>query len=175
MMRYAPALAILPVCAFAAGTDPEPPKPTETTERCADGQVWDAGTSACVDAQDSRLDDDDRLRAARELAYAGRPRDALRVLAAVSAGEDPDVLALRGFATRRAGDWAGAIRLYRAALATEPDHWQTLSYMGQALAQRGDRRGAADHLERIRASGGRGSWPEISLARMLRTGRSSDY
>ena len=157
----------------AAGTGTPTPQ-TPTSQTCEAGQVWDERSKACVDARDARLTDDDRLDAARELAAHGRPADALRVLAAHGAADAPEVLTLRGFATRRAGDWAGGVALYRAALALDPDHWQARSYLGLGLLERGDRDGALAELAAIRAGGGRGTYPERELAAAL-DGAASGY
>ena len=161
----AAATALAPL-AHAAGTGTPTPQ-TPTSQTCEAGQVWDERSRSCVDARDSRLTDEDRMEAARELAAHGRPADALRVLAAHGAPGTPDVLTLRGFATRRAGDWTGGVALYRAALALDPDHWRARSYLGMGLLERGDRAGALAELDAIRAGGGRGTHPERELAAAL--------
>ena len=64
---------------FAAGSDSTvPPKPTETTEICSSGQIFDATTKTCLDAKAEVFDDDARYHAAREMAYAGQYTQALR-------------------------------------------------------------------------------------------------
>lgn len=161
----------MPAMAFAAGT--APPKTTQTAADCAAGQVFDERTKACVAAQDSRLTDPDRIEAAYELAHAGRADEALVILAYHSDPTHPDVLTLRGFATRIAGDWDAGIALYDAALAQDPDHWLARSYLGSGLAARGQMDEAKEQLRLIRASGGRGSYPEQQLAMMIETGRSN--
>ncbi|HFB97616.1 MAG TPA: hypothetical protein ENJ62_00595, partial [Bryobacterales bacterium] len=51
-----PALAV-------GGGDDSPPRPTETSLKCTDGQVWDAESESCVEAQSELIDDDTRYRA----------------------------------------------------------------------------------------------------------------
>lgn len=168
------AIVLSPAALWAAAGD-SPPAPTPTTQECAEGQVWDADAGACVAVQDSRLGDADRMDAARELAYFGRPADAVALLKGHSAPDHPDVLTLRGFATREAGDWEGGVALYRAALARDPDHWLARSYLGLGLHERGDRDGAMLQLAAIRASGGRGTWAERALADAVERGVVADY
>lgn len=173
MTRFAlfATLLVVPGLAIAAGS--EPPKSTQSNVNCARGQVYDERTKTCVVAQDSRLTDEDRLDAAYDLAHGGRPEDALLVLAAHGEQNHPDVLTLKGFATRKAGDWDAGIALYQAALAIDSDHWQARSYLGMGLAERGKIAQAEQQLRLIRASGGRGSYPERQLAAVLRTGEST--
>jgi len=70
----AAAIAVVPQFAFAVGSeDSAPPTPTETTTDCAKGEIWDEKTGACIKAEDSSLNDDQRFGEARDLAYAGPP------------------------------------------------------------------------------------------------------
>lgn len=165
-----PALT-LPATGLAAGL--EPPTTTQTEAACPTGQVFDTDSKTCIAPQDARLTDQDRFDAAYDLAHGGRPEDALTILASHGAPSHPDVLTLRGFATRKAGDWAGAVALYEAALAQEPDHWLARAYLGMGLAERGRIAEAQTQLHHIRVSGGRGSSPERQLAQMLATGDSA--
>ena len=52
--------------------DKKPPEPTPTSRKCADGEAWDEKSRKCVKLDSRVFDDLERLRAARELAYAGR-------------------------------------------------------------------------------------------------------
>lgn len=167
-------LAALPAGALAAGGSPTPPAPTQTTTECPEGTVWDAERAACVRVESNALTDAQRHEAARELAHHGRPGDALALMATVAA-PDADMLATMGFATRQVGDWEGATALYAAALEIAPGHWQTLSYWGQGHVERGEIEAAREKLSTIRATGGRGTWAEWSLADALRTGRGYAY
>lgn len=161
-LALAAILTALPALALAAGG--EPSTPTQTSESCTGAQVFDAKTKTCVDARDSRLDDDTRLDGARELAAFGRADDALAVLATLDRPEAADALTVRGFATRKSGDFAGAMVLYEAALALDPGHVLARSYMGQGLAEAGRMDEARLQLAHLRAHGARGTWPEIALA-----------
>lgn len=167
---------LLPTAALAVGdNDDEPPKPTETTQKCEGVQVWDPVKAACVNPQGAQLDNDTLYRAVRELAWAGRPADALAVLDTMTEGETDRVLTYRGFALRKAGDWEGGRAMYDRALALNPDNLLARSYLGQRLVERGDTLAAVDQLLEIRARGGAGTWAEVALARAVATGQTVSY
>lgn len=170
------ALMLLAPTAHAAGSgDNDPPAPTETTTKCKGAQVWDKTKKACVDAREGRLDNDTLYAAAREIAWAGRPADALAVLDAMSEGDSDRVLTYRGFALRKAGQWEAGRAFYDAALAKNPDNLLARSYLGQGLLERGDFEGAFAQWEEIRARGGTGTWAETALLAALETGTISEY
>ena len=173
MTRYAVLLATaltLPGLAFAAGSTPSKPAKTETTATCPEGYIYNAEDHTCIAAEQGslELDRDTRILTARELAHFGRPADALTLLSGLEA--DAEVLTLKGFATRLTGDWDEGLRLYQAALALDPAHWQAMSYMGQGFVEQGMKAEAREQLDLIRVSGGRGTWAEESLAKSLETG-----
>ncbi|WP_417410220.1 tetratricopeptide repeat protein [Hoeflea sp.] len=171
------AALLFPMAAFAAGSssDTTPPKPTQTTKSCKDGQVWDKRTKTCVDAKESRLDDDTRYGAVRELAYAGKYEDALYVLAAMSDQSESRVLTYYGFINRKAGRTELGMQYYQAALKADPDNLLARSYMGQGLVASGNIEAARVQLAEIRARGGKSSWPELSLRKALQTGKTYNY
>ncbi len=178
-MRYTSLLLIsatFPFAAYAAGSDdPAPPTPTETTTECTDGQVWDEESKACVNPEDARLDDDTRFKAVRELAYADRPEEALRVIAAMTEGDTDRVLTYKGFATRKAGRIEEGMAFYEAALTQNPDNILARSYMGQALVGMGEMEMATAQLEEIEARGGEGTWAMASLETAIKSGQTWNY
>ncbi len=180
-MSYLPSFTlalslILPVAVFAAGSDSsDPPAPTETTTECKKTEVWDEKTQKCIDAQSGQLDNDTLYQAARELAYAGRPDDALVVLGAMTEGETDRVLTYMGFATRKAGDLEGGMAYYQAALSKNPDNLLTRSYMGQAFVEQGEITLAEAQLDEIVLRGGAGTWPEKALRHAIETGATYSY
>ncbi len=170
------ALLLASPAAFAEGSDSDdPPEPTETTTTCKGAQVWDKNKKACVDAREGRLDNDTLYRAAREIAWAGRPADALLVLDAMTEGDSDRVLTYRGFAHRKSGQWETGRAFYAAALDKNPDNLLARSYLGQGLLERGDFDGAFAQWEEIRARGGAGTWAETALLAALETGTVSEY
>ncbi|HQY44751.1 MAG TPA: tetratricopeptide repeat protein [Paracoccaceae bacterium] len=166
----------LPGLAFAAGSGSDaPPEPTETTTKCKKSEVWDEKTQKCVDAQSGQLDNDTLFQAARELAYAGRPDDALVVLSAMTEGETDRVLTYMGFASRRAGDVEAGLAYYQAALTQNPDNLLTRSYLGQAYVEMNEMELASAELDQIVRRGGVGSWPETALRQAIATGTTYNY
>lgn len=170
------AAIMFPMAAYAAGSsDSSPPKPTETTKVCKDGKIWDKRTKTCVDAKESRLDDDTRYAAVRELAYAGEYDEALYVLAAMSNQNESRVLTYYGFTHRKAGRAYTGMQYYQAALKVDPDNILARSYMGQGLVAAGDIDAARVQLAEIEARGGHDSWPEASLRKAIETGTNENY
>ena len=166
---------LVPLTAWAAGSGSDaPPKPTQTTQECSEGQVWDTKTSACVDAESSSLDDDTRYAAVRELAYAGRYSASLDVLATMQDRTDSRVLTYLGFNNRKLGRVEIGMAYYAQALAADPDNHLARSYMGQALVEAGDFDAARVQLAEIRSRGGAG-WPEQALAEAIDTGHTFAY
>lgn len=172
-MRILPTFATLATilatgAALAAGSDDTaPPKPTETTEVCEGGQVWDDKAKTCVTPEEGAMSDDTLYRAARELAYDGQYENALKVLAVAADPMDPRILNYKGFASRKAGRAEEGMAYYEAALAIDPDYVLARSYMGQALMAEGDILGARDQLVEIEARGGRDSWAYAALEQAL--------
>lgn len=169
-------LTMLPVAAFAAGSDDtEPPTPTETSTKCTKAQIWDTKQQKCVDAQSGSLTDDDRFGAVRELAWAGRPEEALIVLSAMQEGETDRVLTYLGFAHRKAGRLEQGLEHYAHALEVNPDNILARSYLGQMLVEMGEIAMARTQLDEIRKRGGAGTWAEASLSQAVGTGQTLNY
>jgi tetratricopeptide (TPR) repeat protein len=170
-MILAATLAIVPHFAFAAGSDDsEPPTPTETTTKCVEGEVWDEKTETCIKAEDQSLNDDQRFNAVRELAYAGRPDEAMAILATMTEGETARVMTYQGFLLRQTGQIEEGIAAYERAIALDAGNILARSYYGQLLVQMDELAMAEDQLTQIRAHGGTGTWAERSLSTAITTG-----
>ncbi len=177
-MRLLPALlvAAFPTLAFAAGSDDtEPPKPTETTTECKEGQVFDEKLKKCVNPQSGSLNDDLRFNAVRELAWAGRYDDAMIVLSAMTEGTTDRVMTYQGFILRKSGRVEEGIVAYEAALAINPGNILTHSYYGQLLVEMNELDAARTHLQAIRDHGGTGTWAEIALVRAIDEGLTYSF
>jgi len=167
---------ILTQAAFAAGGfDEEPPTPTQTTEDCAEGEVWDADASACVAIEDSAMNQDALMQAARELAYADRLDDAITLLGMSATPEDTMVLTYLGFSHRKAGRMDLGMAYYDRALAANPDNILARAYMGMAYVQTAQLDMAEAQLAEIRSRGGAGTWPEEALQAAIAAGDTSGY
>ena len=166
---------LLPLSAFAAGGNDKPPKPTETTTKCKKGQIFDKKTKACVALDKTSFDNDTRFDAVRELAYAGRPEEALAVLATMTEGDTDRVLTYKGFASRKAGRMDEGLAFYAQALAQNPGNILARSYLGQAYVQMNKMELARAELVEIVANGGSGTWAQGSLAAAIKTGKTMNY
>ena len=160
------ALALLAAPALAAGGSS---RPTGAATECKAGEVYSEREKKCVEDTSSSLTDRDRFETGRALALAGRYDEAVAVLETADAS-DPDVLNMLGFAHRKAGRMADGMAHYEAALAIDPDHALTRSYMGQAMLETGDREGAREQLRLIRAATGPVSLEYVMLRDALASG-----
>lgn len=175
-MILAAALALAPQLALAAGSDDsEPPKPTETTTECAKGEVWDEKTATCIKAESNLLNNDQRFGAVRELAYAGRPDEAMVMLATMTEGETARVLTYEGFLLRQTGKVEDSIVAYERAIALDKTNILARSYYGQLLVQMNEMELATLQLAAIRMHGGGGTWAESALSDAITTGVTYTY
>lgn len=169
-------LCALPFPAFAAGSsDSNPPETTKTTTECQKGEVWDEKTKACIKADGASIDDDLRFEAARELAYVGRPEEALQMLSLMTEGETDRVMTYKGFALRKSGHVEEGIAAYEQALAMNPDNILARSYYGQLFVEMAEPELALAQLTEIRVRGGAGTWAEASLAAAIETGTTYSH
>jgi tetratricopeptide (TPR) repeat protein len=166
------AAAGLPGLALAAPDDDNSaPLPTETTVKCKEKEVYDEKLKKCVPIKKTGMNDsmgDDALYdAARELAYFGRPQDAMTLLAQMSDQNQPRVQNYLGFTNRKLGRMDAAMMHYQAALRLDPDYVLARSYMGVGLLQSGNVGAARIELAQIRMRAGADNRPYRLLADAL--------
>ncbi|KIN60618.1 TPR repeat domain protein [Sulfitobacter noctilucae] len=171
ILSTAIALPLSVSAAFAAGGGNEtaPPKP-----KCEAGMVYDKETKSCVNAQESNLDVDSLYENLRELAYAGRYKDAEAVMAQMPVDDDRR-LTYMGFTQRKQGNVDAAMGYYAQALALNPANNLARSYMAQGFVEQGKMTQALAELREIRAQGGSGTWAEASLRTAIATGQTFSY
>jgi tetratricopeptide (TPR) repeat protein len=106
-----------------------------STPSCPRGEVYNSHTSRCSRST-SALDDKDLYRQGRDLALAGRYREALTALNAVKK-PDSMTLTMIGYSTRKLGNYDGGLAYYAKALALDPNNVNTHEYLGEAYAEKG--------------------------------------
>lgn len=95
------------------------------------------------------LSDDTIYETAYWSAKKGDYQAALATAATAKNQDDPRILRVKGFATRKLGDVDAAMPFYQKALGLAPDDTRTRQYMGEALLSQGDSAGARDQLREI--------------------------
>lgn len=169
-------LILAPSLAAAAGSSSsDAPKPTQTTDVCEDGLVWDLATETCLTPEESTNEDSAMMDAVRELAHDGRYADALNVLDSLDDNTTDLALTYYGFAYRKSGNTDLGMAFYQQALAVNPDNILARSYMGQAHVEAGEFELASAQLSEIRKRGGRGTWAEFSLRQAIGSGVTYSY
>ena len=126
--------------------------------------MWSSGVDACLDGNSASLTDEDLYLAAGELVLEARYADALPLLFRIKDRNNPQVLNLIGYSTRKLGDVDKGIDYYHRALAIDPNYTKARQYLGEAYLLKddvakakeqldGDRRPLRRPLRRLRASG----------------------
>jgi tetratricopeptide (TPR) repeat protein len=155
--------------------DVNPPMATKTTLECLEGEIWDEKTEVCVEVQGNLLDNDQRYRALRELAYAGRPAEAMAVLDTMTEGQTARVMTYRGFLLRKTGEIEAGIAAYEEAIRIDPANILARSYYGQLLVEMNELKLASLQLDAIRQHGGNGTWAESALYIAIATGKTYNF
>ena len=140
-----------------AGKTKSCPKGTRFSERkrgcvktsCAAGQAWNSRTDACVDGRSAALSDEDLYLAAGELVLDARYAEALPMLLRIKERNNPQVLNLIGYSTRKLGDIDKGIDYYRQALAVDPGYTKARQYLGEAYLLKDDVGKAKEQLDEI--------------------------
>ncbi|MGE0022922.1 MAG: tetratricopeptide repeat protein [Hyphomicrobium sp.] len=122
---------IAPQAGIAAMDEPAP----RPTLDCTD--PVNAGKPACA-PQNSAASDDEIYEAAYKAAKGGDYEGALATARRAANPDDPRILRVSGFATRKLGDVDGAMPFYQKALTINPADTRTRQYMGEAFLQQGD-------------------------------------
>jgi tetratricopeptide (TPR) repeat protein len=150
------ALVTGPAATYAAMDPPAPKIDCSAAEN--------AGKAACA-AQNQRTADDKAYEAAYWKAKNGDYAGALEMAATAENKNDPRILRVTGYATRKLGDVDGGMAYYRRALAINPADTRTRQYMGEAFLTKGDMKGAVEQLGEIaRACGNCEDYQKLAQA-----------
>jgi tetratricopeptide (TPR) repeat protein len=116
---------------------------------CGTGQVWSSGVDACLGGNSAALTDEDLYLAAGDLVLEARYADALPLLFRIKDRNNPQVLNLIGYSTRKLGDVDKGIDYYRQALAIDPGYTKARQYLGEAYLLKDDVAKAKEQLIEI--------------------------
>jgi tetratricopeptide (TPR) repeat protein len=116
---------------------------------CGTGQVWSSGVDACLDGNSAALTDEDLYLAAGDLVLEARSADALPLLFRIKNRNNPQVLNLIGYSTRKLGDVDKGIDYYHQALAIDPNYTKARQYLGEAYLLKDDVAKAKEQLMEI--------------------------
>ena len=105
---------------------------------CGTGEIWSSGADACADSSSASLTDEDLYLAAGEFVLAARYAEALPLLFRIKDRNNPQVLNLIGYSTRKLGDVDKGIDYYHQALAIDPGYTKARQYLGEAYLLKGD-------------------------------------
>jgi tetratricopeptide (TPR) repeat protein len=134
------------------------------------GWVYDFVKKTCVrqTALDERLREDQRLyQEGRSLALAGDYRAALGKLGTIADQDDPAVLTMIGFATRKLGRLDDGIAIYHRALAIDPTNLDTREYLGEGYLAAGRIDLAEAELDTLQGLCGTGCEQYRALAKAI--------
>ncbi len=106
------------------------------TPSCRSGFVYDGQSGQCVQNTARVVDDKSLYQTGRNLALAGRYREALTTLGAVR-HKDAMTLTMIGYSQREMGQYKQAMASYSKALALEPNNLNTHEYLGEAYVKLG--------------------------------------
>jgi tetratricopeptide (TPR) repeat protein len=116
---------------------------------CGTGQVWSSGADACLDGNSAALTDEDPYLGAGDLVLEARYADALPLLFRIKDRNNPQVLNLIGYSTRKLGDVDKGIDYYHQALAIDPGYTKARQYLGEAYLLKDDVAKAKEQLMEI--------------------------
>jgi tetratricopeptide (TPR) repeat protein len=102
------------------------------------GRVWSGEEQACIGDHSAALTDQDFYTEARARADEGRFHEALDLLARINKQEQPRVLNMIGYSTRKLGGLDKGLEYYHKALALDPDYLLAREYLGEGYLQKGD-------------------------------------
>jgi tetratricopeptide (TPR) repeat protein len=104
---------------------------------CERSFVYSKTRQGCVRANAGLLDDKELYEQGRALALAGHYGNALDALRAMRDQSNAPALTMIGYAERKLGNTAEALKAYEKALALDPDNADAHEYLGEAYVAMG--------------------------------------
>ena len=154
--------------ATAASAITVPSGPSEEVK--AKCKQYAEGTSkwkTCIKKNSASLMDDDIYWAGSVLAVKEDYAGTLEVLAEAHNANDPRILSLTGYATRKLGRVEEGLAFYHKALALDPNLVETREYLGEGYLQLGKLAEARRELEEIAKRCGTGCESYVELDKAI--------
>ena len=147
------AFAVAPVSAAmetppSAPTTPKP-TPQPTAAKCTNFTKGSTKWKACMKGKTTSLNDEQRYYEGYRLAKAGEYAAAIDMLSGATNRDDPRILNMIGYSTRKLGDVDAAIPYYLKALTLDPNYHVAREYLGEGYLQKGDLKSALGQLQEI--------------------------
>ena len=150
----------------AAITVPSGPS-DEVKAKCKQYAEGTSKWKKCIKKYSAELKDDDLYWAASVLAVEEDYQGALDVLSEAHNANDPRILSLTGYATRKLGRVEEGLAFYHKALALDPNLVETREYLGEGYLQLGKLADARRELEEIAKRCGKGCESYVELDKAI--------
>jgi tetratricopeptide (TPR) repeat protein len=150
----------------AAITMPSGPS-EEVKAKCKKYAEGSAKWKKCIRKYSAELKDDDVYWAGAVLTVAEDYDGALEILALAHNQNDPRILTLTGYATRKLGRVEAGLAYYHKALALDPNLVETREYLGEGYLQLGKLAEARRELEEIAKRCGTGCEAYVALDKAI--------
>lgn len=161
------ALALVALLTPAAAiTIPSGPS-EEVKAKCKKYSEGSQKWKKCIKKYSASLKDDDLYWAGAVLAVAEDYDGALEVLALAHNPDDPRILTMTGYATRKLGRVEEGLAFYHMALALDPNLVETREYLGEGYLQLGKLAEARRELEEIAKRCGTGCESYVELDKAI--------
>ncbi|MEZ5925937.1 MAG: hypothetical protein R3D57_16300 [Hyphomicrobiaceae bacterium] len=172
-----PALCVLALLGLAtpAFAIVMPSGPSDAVkEKCKQYAEGTRKWKTCIKKHSAQLKDDDLYWAGTVLAIAEDYEGALEILALAHNRQDPRILTMTGYATRKLGRVEEGLALYHKALALDPNLVETREYLGEGYLQLGKLAEARYELEEIARRCGTGCVAYVELDKAIRAHPAAD-
>jgi tetratricopeptide (TPR) repeat protein len=174
-MLFGAALCAADIANAMETTNPTTPQPSGTQQQPPNSTGHKARTKKVKPKKSSAIENFlTGYRAAYALIYDKEDYvGGIAALRALGYDDNPDVATLIGYASRKLGRYGDAKYWYDKALAADPNHVVTWSYLGMWQAEQGNLLKARDDLEKVRTLCGNTDCPAYTKLKSVIDGTAT--